>query len=145
MRNLKLLAVGAIALLSACTFRADPDKHAREFFEKGQDTILAALKKQDANETQIKAADAILKRHEQTLPPEIAAVMRKQRAMLQGIVTGQDSATLARLEADLHQAHEQAVRTIGRMHEEVGGAVGDKTWKGATAELDRRWARHFRD
>jgi hypothetical protein len=145
MKTLRLLAVSLIVVLSACTWRADPDKHAREFFEEGKESIIKALKKQDASEAQLKAAEAVLARHEQTLPGEIAGVMRKHKAMFHGIVTGQDSATLTRLEADLHQTHEQTARDIGRMHEEVAGAVGDKTWKAATAYLDSRWARHFRE
>ena len=143
MKSLHLLAIGLLVALSACTWRADPDRHAREFFDEGREVILSSLKKQDASEAQLEAAKAVLRRHKPTLPGEIANTLRKQRALLRGITSGQDSATLTRLETDLHQSNEQTVRAIGRMHEELANAVGDKTWKAATADLDHRWARHF--
>lgn len=143
MKYLRLLAVGLLVALSACTWRADPDKHAREFFDEGRDMIMSTLKKQDATEAQLQAAKEVLLRNKPTLPPEIADVLRKQQALFRGITSGQDSATLTRLEADLHQSNEKAVQAIGRMHEELATAVGDKTWKATTADLDRRWAKHF--
>lgn len=143
MKSLRLLAVGLLVALSACVWRPDPDKHAREFFDEGRDMIMSTLKKQDASEAQLQAAKSVLQRNKPNLPPEIADVLRKQQALLHAIVTAQDSATLARLEADLHQSNEKAVLAIGHMHEELATAVGDKTWKATTAELDRRWAKHF--
>jgi len=143
MKSLRLLAVGLLVALSACAWRPDPDKHAREFFDEGRDMIMSTLKKQDASEAQLQAAKAVMRSNKPTLPPEIADVLRKQQALLRAIVTGQDSATLAKLEADLHQSNEKAVQAIGRMHEELATAVGDKTWKATTADLDQRWAKHF--
>ena len=145
MKSLRLLTLSLLVALSACTWRADPDKHAYKFFDEGRDTIISALKKQDASDAQLTAARAVLTRHEQSLPAEIAAALRKQKELFRGIVTGQNSETLVRLEADAHTTHEQTVRAIGRMHEEVALAVGEPTWKAATAQLDRRWARHFRE
>lgn len=143
MKSLRFLAIGLLVAMSACTWRPDPDKHAREFFDEGREMIMSTLKKQDASEAQLQAAKTVLQRNKPSLPPEIADVLRKQQALLRAIVTGQDSATLAKLEADLHQSNEKAVRAIGQMHEELATAVGDKTWKATTAELDQRWAKHF--
>jgi len=145
MKTLRLLAVGAVALLAACTFRMDPDKHAHKFFDEGRDMILASLKKQDANETQLKSARAVLDRHEATVTGEVAGVFRQQRSLFRGITTGQGADRLVALESELHKSHEQAVRNIGRMHEELAAAVGDPTWKAAMADMDRRMARHFGD
>lgn len=145
MNTLRLLAITLLVALSACTWRTDPDRHAREFFDEGKEQILSALKKENASDAQIQAAEAVLKRNEQTLPAEIAGVLRKQQALFRGIVSGQNSERLATLEADLHKTNEQTVRAIGRMHEELAGAVGDKTWSAATAKLDKRWSRHLRE
>jgi hypothetical protein len=145
MKSLRILAVSALALFAACTFRVDPDKHARVFFDEGRDMILSALKKQELGEAQLEQARAILARHEQTVPAEMAGVMRKERDLLRGITRGRTSAELAALEAELHKTHEQAVRVIGRMHEELAGAVGEPAWKAAMARIDKRLGRHYRD
>jgi hypothetical protein len=142
MKTVRLLAVGLLVALSACTWRPDPDKHAREFFDEGRDTIMSTLKKQDATDAQLQAAKTVLLQNKSSLPPEIADVLRKQQTLLRAIVTGQDSATLTKLEADLHQSNEKAVRAIGQMHEELAAAVGDKTWKATTAALEKRWSKH---
>ncbi len=143
MKSRHLIAVVLMVAVSACTWRPDPDEHARDFFDEGHEMIIKALKKQDATDPQLKAAEAVLAKYQPTLPGEIATVMRKQRDLFRAVATGQDSATLTRREAELHQAHEGTVRTIGRMHEEIGTAVGATTWKGAQAQLDKRWAKHF--
>lgn len=145
MKSRHLIAIALMAAVSACTWHPDPDRHGRRFFEEGQETIIKALKKQDATDPQLKAAEAVLARYQPTLPGELATVMRKQRDLFRGLATGRDSATLVRLEGELHQAQEQTARSIGRMHEEIGTAVGDTTWKAAQAHLDRRWARHVAD
>ena len=143
MKPMRMLAVVLLAAVSACTFRPDPDRHARKFFDEGKEMIIEALEKQDATKQQLAAAKAVLAKYDATLPADIAAVMRKQRDMFRGVATGRDSATLVQLEADLHQAHEKTARAIGRMHEEVGAAVGEATWKAAQARLDKRWAKRF--
>lgn len=143
MKYRHLIAVALTVVVSACAWHPDPDRHARRFFEEGQETIIKALKKQDATDQQLAAAEAVLAKYQPTVPGELATVMRRQRDLFRAVATGQDSATLARLETELHQAHEGTVRTIGRMHEEIGSAVGATTWKGAQAQLDKRWAKHF--
>jgi len=143
MKSLRLLAVGMLVVVAACAWRPNPEKHAREFFDEGRDMIMSTLKKQDASEAQLQAAKAVMRSKKPTLPPEIADVLRKQQALLRAIVTGQDSTALAKLEADLHQSNEKAVHAIGQMHEELATAVGEKTWKATTADLDQRWGRHF--
>lgn len=143
MKPMRILTVVLLVAVSACTWRPDPDEHARKFFDEGQEMIIKALKKQDATDQQLQAAEAVLAKYQPTLPGELATVMRRQRDLFRAVATGQDSATLARLETELHQAHERTVRTIGRMHEEIGTAVGATTWKGAQAQLDKRWAKHF--
>jgi hypothetical protein len=139
------LAVGVVALLAACTFRMDPDRNAHKFFDEGRDMILSSLKKQDATEAQLKSARAVLDRHEATVTGEIAGVFRQQHSLFRGITSGQGADRLVTLESELHKSHEQAVRNIGRMHEELAAAVGDQTWKAATADMDRRMARRFGD
>lgn len=143
MKPLTLMAVVLLAALSACTWRPDPDRHARQFFEEGREMIVKALRRQDASDEQMRAARAVLTRYEATLPGEIALVMRRQRELFRGVVTGADSATLVRLEGELHQVQAGAARSIGRMHEEIGAAVGETVWTGARAQLDRRWAKRF--
>jgi hypothetical protein len=143
MKPMRIVTVVLLVAVSACSWRPDPDRYARKFFDEGQEMIIKALKKQDASDQQLAAAEAVLAKYEPTLPGEIAVVMRKQRDLFRGVATGRDSATLVRLEADLHQAHEQTARVIGRMHEEIGTAVGDTAWKGAQAQLDKRWEKHF--
>jgi hypothetical protein len=145
MNPLRFSALLLVALLSACAWHADTDKRAHKFFDEGRDMILSALKRQDASEAQLKDARAILDRHEKTVPTEIAGVFRKQRAVLRGITSGQNSEQLATLDTDLHKTSDPALRSIGRMHEELAAAVGDKTWKAAAADLDKRMARHFRE
>jgi hypothetical protein len=122
--------------------------------------ILSTLKRQEASEAQLKDARAILERHEKTVPAEIAGVFRKQRALFRGIASLQNSEQLSALEIELHRTSEQTLRSIGRMHdesmdgrgrprqeqavEELAAAVGDKTWKAASADLDHRMSHHFR-
>jgi hypothetical protein len=138
------LALLLIALLSACAWHADTDQHARQFFDEGKDMILSALKRQ-----------------EKTVPTEIAGVFRRQRALFRSIASGQNSEQLLALEIELHRTSEQTLRPIGRMHdesmdgrgrprreqavEELAAAVGDKTWKAASADLDHRMSHHFRE
>jgi hypothetical protein len=120
--------------------------------------ILSALKRQEASEAQLKDARAILERREKTVPAEIAGVFRKQRALFRGIASLQNSEQLSALEIELHRTSEQTLRSIGRMHdesmdgqgrpqavEELAAAVGDKTWKAASADLDHRMSHHFRE
>lgn len=145
MKPLRISALLLVALLSACTWHTDSDKHAHKFFDEGKDMILSALKRQDASETQLKDARAILERHEQTVPNEIAGVFRKQRALFRGITSGQNSEQLLALETELHRTNEQTLRSIGRMHEELAVAVKERTWKAAMADLDSRMSRHFRE
>jgi len=145
MKILRLMAVAALALLAACSFRMDPDKHAHKFFDEGRDMILSSLKKQDLPEAQIKGARAVLDRHEAAITGEIAGVFRQQRSLFRGITSGQGSEQLVQLESALHKSNEQAVRSIGRMHEELATTVGEPAWKAATADMSRRMARHFDD
>lgn len=145
MKLLRLLAVASVALLAACTFRMDPDKHAQKFFDEGRDMILSSLKKQDVDEARLKSARAVLDRHETAITGEVAGVFRHQRQLFRGITTGQGAEQLVALESELHKNHEQTVRSIGRMHEELAATVGDQTWKAAMADMDRRMARHFGD
>jgi len=145
MNPLRFLTLLLVAMLSACAWHADTDKRAQMFFDEGRDMILSALKRQEAGETQLKDARAILERHEKTVPTEIAGAFRKQRALFRGITSGQNSEQLSALETELHRTSEQTLRSLGRMHEELAVAVGDKTWKAAMTDLDNRMSRHFRE
>jgi len=60
------------------------------------------------------------------------------------LTSGNDSATLLRLEADQHKVQDQALRTIGIMHEELASAVGPEKWKGTSAQLEEKYSRYFR-
>lgn len=133
------------SLLGACGWHASPEQHAQKFFNEGKGLILSTLKKQDSSEAQLAAARSILERHEKTVPGEIAAVLRQQRALLRGVTGGQGLEPLTGLEADLHRSQERAAHTIGRMHDELASAIGEPTWKATTAALDKRMARHFRE
>jgi len=63
----------------------------------------------------------------------MAAAVRAQQALMLALTSGNDSATLLRLEADQHKVQDQALRTIGIMHEELASAVGPEKWKGTSA------------
>jgi len=143
MKALKILTPALAALLAACSFHMDPDKHARKFFNEGKDMIVSALKKQDVPDATIDSARTTLDRHEKTVTGEIANVLRQQRSLLRGISTGLGEDRLVALEADLHRANEKATRDIGRMHDELAKVVGDQTWKRVIASLDKRASRHL--
>lgn len=146
MKRTALLLLALTGLtLAACAPRApDPDRFAVKFFEHGKDTILDVLKDQKVDDAQLKAARGILDRYEPTARREVAAAMRAQQELMLGVASGRDSAALLKLEADQNRVQDQALRTIGRMHEELASAVGAGKWNGASAQLEARHSRYFR-
>lgn len=142
--TLLLLALAGLSL-AACAPRApDPDRFAEKFFEHGKDSILDAMKDQKVGESQLAAARGILDRYEPNAKREMATAMRGQQELMLALSSGRDSATLLRLEADQHRAQDLALRTIGRMHEELASAVGPEKWKGTSAQLEEKYSRYFR-
>jgi hypothetical protein len=142
--TLTLLAL-LIAALSACAPRFDPDRSAQRFFDKGRDQILRSLEERNATPAQLDQARAVLERHNPAVPKEIAAMFREHRALLREITGGKDSSTLLAQEGRFHERHVAAVRSIGRMHEEIESAVGKPLWSAAAADMQERMARYFRD
>jgi hypothetical protein len=141
---LLLLAVAGLSLAACAPHAPDPDRFAVKFFEHGKDTILDALKDQKVDDTQLKAAQGILDRYEPIARREVAAAMRAQQELMLAVASGRDSATLSKLGTDQNQTQDQALRTIGRMHEELASAVGTEKWKGASAQLEAKHSRFFR-
>ena len=146
MKRIALLLLALAGLsLAACAPRApDPDRFAAKFFEHGKDSILDALKDQKVSESQLAAARGILERHQPNAQREMAAAMRAQQELMLALSSGRDSATLLKLEADQHRVQDQALRTIGRMNEELASAVGPEKWKGTSAQLEEKYSRYFR-
>lgn len=141
---LVLLALAGLSL-AACAPRApDPDRFATKFFEHGKDTLLDVLKDQNVGEEKLKAATDILNRYEKDTEHNIAAAMRAQQELMLALTSGRNSATLLKLEADQARVREQALRGIGRMHEELESTVGDQAWKGASTQLEKKYSRFFK-
>ena len=141
---LLLLVLGGLSL-AACAPRApDPDHFAAKFFEHGKESILHAMKDQKVSETQLASARGILDRYEPNAQREMATAMRAQQELLLALTSGRDSVTLLKLEADQNQAQNQALRTIGRMHEELASAVGPEKWQGTSAKLEKKHGRYFK-
>ena len=134
-----------IALVSACAPRLDPDRGAQRFFDKGCEQILGSLEKQKATPDQLSQARAILDRHGQTVPQEIAAMIREHKQLLRTVTAGKDSAALLAQEDKFHTRHIAAVRAIGSMHEELESAVGKPLWAAASADMQQRMADRLRD
>ena len=146
MKRIALLLLALAGLsLAACAPRApDPDRFAAKFFEHGKESILDAMKDQKVSESQLAAARGIIDRHEPNARREMAAAVRAQQALMLALTSGNDSATLLRLEADQHKVQDQALRTIGIMHEELASAVGPEKWKGTSARLEEKYSRYFK-
>jgi len=142
--TLLLLALAGLSL-AACAPRApDPDHFSAKFFEHGKESILDAMKDQKVGESQLAAARGILDRYQPNAQSEMAAAVRAQQELMLALTSGRDSATLLKLEADQHRVQDQALRTIGRMHEELASAVGPEKWKGTSAQLEEKYSRYFR-
>ena len=141
---LLLLALAGLSVAACAPHAPDPDRFAEKFFEHGKESILDAMKDQKVGESQLAAARGIIDRHEPNARREIAAAMRAQQALMLALSSGNDSATLLKLEADQHKVQDQALRTIGRMHEELATAVGPEKWKGTSAQLEEKYSRYFK-
>ena len=141
---LLLLALTGLSLVACAPRAPEPDRFAAKFFEHGKESILDAMKDQKVSESQLAAARGIIDRHEPNARREMAAAVRAQQALMLALTSGNDSATLLRLEADQHKVQDQALRTIGIMHEELASAVGPEKWKGTSAQLEEKYSRYFR-
>lgn len=146
MKRIALLLLALTGLsLAACAPRApDPDRFAAKFFDHGKKSILHAIKDQKVSESQLAAARGILDRYEPNAQRDMASAMRAQQALMLALSSGGDSATLLKLEADQNKVQDQALRTIGSMHEELASAVGPEKWQGTSAELEKKYGRYFK-
>jgi hypothetical protein len=146
MKRITLLLFALVGLsLAACAPHApNPDRFAVNFFEHGKDSILDALKDQKVSEAQLKAATAVIDRYQKNAEQDMAAAMRTQQALMLALASGRDSGTLLKLDAEQSHAQQQALHTIGRMHEELASAVGAETWTGTSAKLEKKYGRYFK-
>ena len=146
MKRIALLLLLLSGLsLAACAPRApDPERFAEKFFEHGKKSILHAMKDQEVSESQLASARGVLDRYQPDAQREIASVVRAQQALMLALSSGGDSATLLKLEAGQNQVQNQALRTIGRMHEELASAVGPEKWQGTSAKLEKKHGRYFK-
>lgn len=140
-----LLAGVALATGAGCAFNKKPEDHAQFFFNKGKENIVTALKKVDADDEQLNKARAILERSEKAVVNDIRDVLHNQRNLFKAVAMGKPQDALLTLESELHRAHERAARSIGKMHEDIGGAVGANTWKAATAFMEEKISQNLRD
>lgn len=146
MKRVTLLLFALVGLsLAACAPHApEPDRFAVSFFEHGKDSILDALKDQKVSEAQLKAATAVIDRYQKNAEQDMAVAMRTQQALMLALASGRDSGTLLKLDAEQSRAQQQALHTIGRMHEELASAVGTENWTGASAKLEKKYGRYFK-
>lgn len=144
-RLLMILLPLALVVAGGCAPRFDADTKAQRFFDKGRSYILAALEDQKASPEQLERARSVLARYEQTVPADIARLFRRQQEMILAVTSGKKTAALLELDAALHAAHLEAVRSIGRMHEELEATVGAPLWAAATAQLEAKMSRYFKD
>jgi len=139
-----LLVLLLFLTLSACFRPPEPDSFGRWFFGEGKEMIMDNLERQEASKAQTDQAQAILDRYEKTAPGEIAEAYRRHQALFLAITSGKNTATLLRLEQDFRGAHEKSLRSLGRMHEELEAAVGDKTWQAVSARMEQKMSRYVK-
>lgn len=139
-----LLAVAGLSLAACAPHAPDPDRFAVKFFEHGRDSILDTLKDQKVAEPQLKAASDVLDRFQKEAEHNMAVAFRAEQNLMLGLASGRDSAALLKLDEEQNRAQEQALRTIGHMHEELAAAVGDEAWKQASVKLEERYSRYFK-
>jgi hypothetical protein len=87
----------------------------------------------------------VLGRHKPEVVSDIAGLFRRQQEMILAVTSGKKTTTLLELDEKLHAAHLEAVRAIGRMHEELEDAVGAPLWAAVTAELETKMAGYFKN
>jgi hypothetical protein len=141
---LLLLALTGLSLVACAPRAPDPDRFATKFIEHGKKSILDAMKDQKVSELQLTTARGILDRYEPNAQREVASAMRAQQELMLALTSGRDSATLLKLEADQNRVQDQALRTIGHMHEELASAVGPEKWKGISTRLEEKYSRYFK-
>ncbi len=145
MYRLFLLLLSALLIASGCAPRWDADTQARRFFDRGRAHILAALEEEKASSAQLERARAVLGRHEPEVVAAIAGLFRRQQDMLLAVTSGKKTVTLLELDEQLHATHLEAVRAIGRMHEELESVVGAPLWTAASAALEAKTAGYFKN
>jgi len=145
MKRRVLWLVLPVTLLAACGMPRSPEEQAQRLFRKGEKYILRSLEAQGASSRQLQEAQAVLARHRKGVTEGLAALIRKHRALFAGVASGKDTEALVALEQALHRVHEQTVRRIGAMHEDLEAAVGESLWKATTAAMASKWARHGRE
>jgi hypothetical protein len=144
MRSAVALVLLLVTLLGACAPRFDPDQFAQRFFDQGRKTILASIDEQALAPAQREQATQILGKYERTTVAELAALLRSHQDLMLAIGAGGNTQTLNHREQELHRKQEQAVRSLGRMHEELEAAVGPGPWKAVTTQMQQKMGRYFR-
>ncbi|HEX9625912.1 MAG TPA: hypothetical protein VGA00_03120 [Acidiferrobacterales bacterium] len=139
-----IVVLSALAL-GACATHRSPEGFAEKFFDKGERYIVKSLKKQDVPDAQLDQARAVLERNRPTVTRDLAGYLRSQREVMRAVTSGRETNALLELETKMHQSHEQALTSIGNMHSELRTTVGDQAWSGATANLEKRTSRYFRE
>lgn len=147
MRVARLSALAVVvALLTACGgMHRNPDSHAQRFFDQGERHIVKALKAEDANDTALANAKAIIAKHEPEVVPKIAVYLRERRALMLAITSGKDTDALLASERKAQSSHEAALRSIGAMHAALAESVGTQTWTAASKRMEDKMAKHFKD
>lgn len=132
--------------LTACGgMHRNPDSHAQRFFDQGERHIVKALKAEDASDTAVANAKAVIAKHEPAVVPKIAAYLRDRRALMLAITSGKDTDALLASERKAQASHEAALRSIGAMHGALAESVGAQTWSAASKRMEDKMAKHFKD
>lgn len=135
MKRLAVWFVPLAVVLASCAPPRNPDEQAQILFNKGQKYLLQAIEQEEAAPAQMDQARAALSRHEKGVTQSLAALLRKHKELFGGVMGGKKTADLLAIEQAFHQAHEQAMKSVGAMHEDLEKAVGEKVWKGASARM----------
>ena len=132
--------------LAACGgMHRNPDSHAQRFFDQGERHIVKALKAEDASDTAVANAKAVIAQHEPEVVPKIAAYLRDRRALMLAITSGKDTEALLASERKAQASHEAALRSIGAMHAALAEGVGAQTWSATSKRMEDKMAKHFKD
>ncbi len=145
MKRLAVWFVPLAVVLAACAPPRNPDEQAQILFNKGKKYLLQAIEQEEAAPAQMEQARAVLSRHEKNVTKDIAAVLRKHKELFAGVMGGKKTADLLALDQAFHAAHEQAMKSIGVMHEDLESAVGEKTWRGASTRMGAKAERFLKE
>lgn len=132
------LVTFAWLLFAGCALDKQPEDHAKYFFKKGRQNILAALNQAGATAEQLQAAEAIFTRNESAVIADVGDLLQRHRAMFASVATGADTDELLKLETEFRTTHGNTLRTVGDMHAALRAAVGDQIWQKARERMRAR-------